>query len=168
MNLKTLLGLLPVIENTTIIYLAIILFLGFFGFRLKTMVSIIELIVALMLGSAVETALIAGNKSLLAGVASVATLLILNRLLSFLLQRSKWLRRLLVGSPKLLFYHGRFLRQNIRKAGLTEEDVEAGFRHHGYSDPDQVSLAVFEVSGEITVIPKDEEDEGGDSEKRKA
>ena len=161
MELKALLDLLPVVVNTTVLYLAITLFLGFFGFRLTTGLSVIELVVILMLGSSVETALIAGNKSLLAGLVSVSTLLILNRLFSMLLLRRKWLRRILVGRPQLLFYRGRYLQKNMRQAGLTEEDVCEGFRRQGYDDPDQVLYAVFEVSGEITVVPKAESSAGG-------
>ena len=154
MNAQTLLSLLPVVEHTAILYVVITLFLGLFGFRLTTELSILELIVVLMLGSAVETALIAGNKSLLAGIVSVSTLLILNRLFSMLFLRWKWLRRIFVGNPKLVYCHGRYIKKNIKQAGLTEEDILEGIRRRGYDDPDRVLYAVFEAGGKITVIPK--------------
>ena len=168
MSLQTLFDLLPVVGHTAILYLVITLFLGFFGFRQTAELSIIELIVALMLGSAVETAMVAGNKSLLAGIVSVSTLLGMDRLFSALMSRWKWLRRLMVGQPKLLYCRGRYLEENIKKVGLTQEDVLEGFRHQGYSDPGRVLYAVFEVSGEITVVPKEESpaDQGSDSKKK--
>ncbi len=109
----------------------------------------------MVMGSSVETAMVTGNTSLPAGLASAATLLISNYFISRLLRRHTLLRRLVVGRPIPLVYKGRYLPKRIDAAGLTEDDVLEGIRERGYENLDEVKLAVLEIDGSISVIPNE-------------
>lgn len=148
------LTLLPVLVNTSILYLFITLFLGFLSPRQIAELTIIELVVIAALGSSVETAMVAGNKSLVAGLISAGTLLLCNRFLSFLIHHSMRLQRLVVGCPIPLIYKGKFLRAKIRRAGLTEEDVLEGIRERGYEKVEDIYLAFREIDGSISALAK--------------
>ncbi len=147
--------MLMVMAHTVAIYLFLIVTLSFLGHRQVSELGIAELVVVMMVGSAVETSMVAGDTSLLAGIVSASTLLLCNRLFSLLVDRWDWLERIVVGRPIPLAYHGKVLPQGLREAGLTEDDLREGIRERGYEDLDQVRLAVLEIDGMISVVPRE-------------
>ncbi len=146
------LQLASVVLHTVALYVFLVLALGLLGHRQISELSATELLIVMVLGSAVETAMVAGDTSLLAGLVSAATLLVSNHLLTLALRRWERLRRLVVGHPIPLVYKGHFIAARIREAGLTEDDVREGIRERGYDRLDQVRLAVLEIDGEISVV----------------
>ncbi len=156
--------LLKVVLHTVILYLFIILVLSFIGHRQVSQLGIVELVVIMVLGSSVETAMVAGDTSLLAGFASAGTLLVSNRLFSLLINRWVGLRRIVIGKPIPLVYRGKFLPQGIDQAGLSDDDVMEGIRERGYDSVDQVRLAVLEIDGNISVVPYKSSQDGDPSQ----
>ncbi|MGE5601466.1 MAG: DUF421 domain-containing protein [Nitrososphaerales archaeon] len=145
--------MLPVVVHTAILYLFVVVFISLFVRRQTSEISALELVVVMLLGSAVETSLIAGNTSLQAGLVAALTLLVINRLMSLLQRRSRRLRRALRGGPVPLVYQGRFLAYGLQRAGLTQDDVRQGIRRRGYEQVEQVRLAMLEIDGSISVLP---------------
>ena len=134
------------------IYLFLITLLRLAGRRQLAQLSALDLVVVLLLGSAVETAMIHGDTSLLAGLVSAGTLLVLNRLLSLLFLRSGRLSHLVNGGPILLVHGGRVLDSHVARAGLTTPDLAAALRARGYDGPAGVEEAVLETDGTISVV----------------
>jgi uncharacterized membrane protein YcaP (DUF421 family) len=149
----TAVSLAAVAGSTTAVYLFLILLLRLFGRRELGQLSVIDLIVVLVLGSAVETAMIHGNLTLPAGLVSAGTLLVLNKLLTLVFLRSKRLRHLVGGGPMLLVHDGELVADHLRKAGMTPADVAEAIRGRGYDDVSEVRFAVLETDGEVTVVP---------------
>jgi uncharacterized membrane protein YcaP (DUF421 family) len=143
-----------VVLHTVAVYFFLIASLSLLGHRQVAELGLVELVVVMVLGSAVETAMIAGDTSLLAGLVSAATLLICNRIFSTLLRRSPRLRRIVVGRPIPLVANGKLLPRRTREAGLTEADVLEGIRERGYEHLEEVRLAVQEIDGTISVVPR--------------
>jgi uncharacterized membrane protein YcaP (DUF421 family) len=142
-----------VVLHTAVLYLFIVLFIGLFSRRQTSEIGPLELVVVMLLGSAVETSLVAGNTSLTAGLVSALTLLLCNRLISLVQRRSRRVRKVMRGQPVPLVYRGQFLPYWLRGAGLTEDDVRQGLRERGYEDVDGVRLAMLEIDGTISVLP---------------
>ena len=138
---------------TTVIYLFLIAGLRLLGRRQLGQLSVLDLVVVLLLGSAVETAMIHGDTSLQVGLVSAATLLILNRLLTLLLLRSRRLRHLVNGGPTLLVNHGAVLDEHLVRVGMTEEDLIEALRARGYEGPQGLRAAVLETDGSVSVVP---------------
>lgn len=153
MVVETAVSLAIVVGCTTTIYLFLIVLLRLFGRRELAQLSAIDLIVVLILGSAVETSMIHGNLTLPAGLTSAATLLVLNKALTVVFLRSPRLRHLVGGGPVLLVHDGEMVAAHLRKAGMSPADVAEAIRGKGYDDLKQVRFAVLETDGEVTVIP---------------
>ncbi|HEX9116370.1 MAG TPA: YetF domain-containing protein [Anaerolineae bacterium] len=151
--METLASLAPVLWHTVVIYIFLILVLGLLGHRQTSELGLVELVIIMMLGSAVETAMVAGDTSLPAGLLSAATLLVLNRIFAAFLSRFPRVRRVIVGHPIPLVYHGQYLPHRMREAGLTEADVLEGIRERGYEHLKEVRFAVLELDGTISVVP---------------
>jgi uncharacterized membrane protein YcaP (DUF421 family) len=150
----TAVSLAIVAGTTTVIYLFLIVLLRVVGRRELAQLTMVDLIVVLILGSAVETAMIHGNLTLPAGLTSAATLLILNKLLTLLFLRSDRLRHLVGGGPVLLINNGTLVQDHLRRTGMSAADIAEAVRGRGYDDLGQVKYAVLETDGEVTVVPK--------------
>lgn len=138
---------------TLAIYVFVIVLLRVTGRRQLAELTIIDLVVLLCLGSAVETAMIRGDVSLEAGVVSALTLLIANRLLALAVLKSKRMRRLAMGGPVLVVHGGQVIPDAAKRAGLTEADILEACREREVASTAEVRFAVVETDGSITVVP---------------
>ncbi|HUP29045.1 MAG TPA: YetF domain-containing protein, partial [Usitatibacter sp.] len=57
-------------------------------------------------------------------------------------------------APKTLVLNGKFMRKNMARQLVTEEEVLAQLRQHGQESPQAVARAVMEGDGHISVILK--------------
>jgi uncharacterized membrane protein YcaP (DUF421 family) len=147
-------ALLIVAGSTAAIYLFLITILRSVGRRQLAQLSALDLIVFLLLGSAVETAMIHGDVSLAAGLVSAATLLIMNRLLTLAFLHAPRLSHLVNGGPILLVHDGAVIEEHLRRVGLTQPDLDAALRSRGFATAVGVREAVLETDGSITVVGK--------------
>jgi uncharacterized membrane protein YcaP (DUF421 family) len=145
-------SLLIVAGSTAGIYLFLITILRLVGRRQLAQLSALDLIVVLLLGSAVETAMIHGDLSLAAGFVAAATLLISNRLLTLVFLYAPRLSQLVNGGPILLVHGGAVIEEHLRRVGLTRPDLDAALRSRGFASSDGVREAVLETDGSITVV----------------
>jgi uncharacterized membrane protein YcaP (DUF421 family) len=143
--------LLVAAGSTAVIYLFLVAGLHLLSRRLLGQLSVIDLVVVLILGSAVETSMIHGDTSLPVGLVSAATLLILNRLLTLVFLRSRRLDHLVNGGPILLVNRGRVVEEHLRRVGMTEADLEEALRGRGVDGPAGVT-AVMETDGTVSVV----------------
>src|ERR1700676_2062310 len=135
--------LLEAAGSTAAIYLFLIAALRLIGRRQLGQLTVIDLVVILVLGSAVETAMIHGNTSLPVGLVSAATLLTLNRLLTVVFLHSRRLNHLVNGGPVILVNNGKVVTEHLVRAGMTESDLAESFRSRGFDGPDGVRVAVL-------------------------
>lgn len=146
-------NLLVVAATTAAIYLFLTAAMRLLARRQLGQLTVIDLVVVLVLGSAVETAMIHGDTSLPAGLVSAATLLVLNRALTWAFLRSSRLNHLVNGGPVLLVHRGEPVDEHLRRVGMTRDDLLAALRGRGYDGTDGVSEAVLETDGTVTVMP---------------
>jgi uncharacterized membrane protein YcaP (DUF421 family) len=149
------LELLTVSIHTLVIYIFLVLGLSLLGHRETSQLGLVEIVIIMVLGSAVETAMVAGDTSLQAGLVAAAILMLCNRGLTRLFERFRWLRRAIIGHPITLVDNGRILTQQAQAVGLSEDDILEGIRERGYNSLDQVRYAILEADGNISVIAKD-------------
>lgn len=148
-------GLLLVVARTAVVYLFLVLILRLSGKREVGQMSILELIVILLISDAVQNSMVGENVSLLGGLISVLTLLGLDYTLGWLTGRSRRVRRVIEGEPRLLVRDGRLLEKALREEKVDPEEVRAAVRAQGVARVEDVHLAVLETDGSISVIPQD-------------
>lgn len=146
--------LVGVVLSTSAIYVFLILMIRLVGRRMLAQLSALDFIVMILLGSAVETAMVGASTSLLAGLVAASVLLVSNRLLTIVMLRSKRLRHFVVGGPVLLVHNGALLRPRMRRLGFTEADVLEALRERGIQDLTDINSAVLEADGRINVVPR--------------
>lgn len=137
------------------IFAFLILTLRLIGRHVMAQLTLIGFLVVALLGSAVESSMYAGSGSLVAGLTAATTILVADKLLSVLSQRSERLRGFLVGSPLVLVHDGQTVPEHLRRSRLTYHDLMTAIRLRGYDKLDDLKYVVLEVDGSVSVIKED-------------
>lgn len=140
--------------RTAIVLLFLIVGLRVLGKRQIGQMNIYDLALVMALANAVQNAITAGKGDLSVGIVSAGTLLLIGAALTLVFVRLPRLEERLVGTPTLLINDGHLLRDRLRRERVTEEEVMAALRRHGLTDPGEALMAVLEVDGTISVVPK--------------
>ncbi len=143
------------VARTAIIFVAVVAGVRASGKRQTGEMNGRDLLVVLMLANAVQNAMTKGSGSLGVALASAGTLVLLGRLYATLTRRRPGWQAVLAGVPTVLAEDGRPVRRAMRREGVSEEDLMAAVRDQGLPDLAAVRLAVLEVDGEISVIPRE-------------
>lgn len=148
-------GPIEVALRTAVVYLFLVVILRLAGRREVGQMSILDLVVILIIANSVQNAMIGENTTLGGGLISATTLIVLDRLLNTVLHRSATLSRVFEGEPILLVSGGRILPSALGRASIDRAELDAALRAHGVATVHDVSLAVLETDGSISVIPRD-------------
>src|ERR1700684_3653902 len=112
-----------VVLHTFIVYVFLLALLRLCARRLLSELTTLDLLMVLMLGSAVETSMVLANTTIRAGLAAATTLLLTNFLVSKLYHRYGWFRIAVGGQPMLIVHEGQFVEKNLHRLGLSHDDV---------------------------------------------
>jgi uncharacterized membrane protein YcaP (DUF421 family) len=146
-------GALAIVGRTAVVFVVLIIGLRVLGKRELGQMTIYDLVLLVIVGNAVQNAMVGSDTTLVGGIVAVGVLLVLNRLLTIISGRSRRLARVLVGEPVLLVSDGHFLEGHLRRHGITHDQVFAALREHGVASLHGVKMAVLEVDGTISVVP---------------
>jgi uncharacterized membrane protein YcaP (DUF421 family) len=140
--------------KTAVIYLFLIAGLRVLGKRELGQMSLYDLVMIIVLGNAVQNAMINNDNTLGGGLVAAAVLLLMNRAFNAVALRSERFARIMVGEPVLIVSDGQMLDRAMRHQGITSDQVMAAIREHGFEDLSGVHLATLEVDGTISVVPR--------------
>jgi len=144
-----------IVLRTAVVYVVLLAALRLAGKRELGQLTVFDFVVVLLLANTVQNAMVGPDVSLNGGLVSALTILVVNWCVARLGLRSLWLRTRLVGSPVLLVHEGALVEENLRREGVTDDEVLQALREHGVDDVRAVKLAVLEVDGTISVVPID-------------
>lgn len=139
----------------TVIVMAFLL-VGFrlFGKREMSQLTVYDLAMLFAISNAVQNAMTAGRGNLAIGLATSGTVVLVGWALGRVLIRAPRLETRIIGSPTVLVSHGQIVVANMRRQRVSREQLAAAIRAYGLESPDDVSLAVLEVDGSISVVPR--------------
>jgi uncharacterized membrane protein YcaP (DUF421 family) len=136
-----------------VVYLFLLIFLRLTGKRQVGQLAPFDLVLLLVLSNAVQNSMNAGDNSLVGGLISASTLILLNFLLAVLTFRNRKIEAIVEGQPQILIHNGQLFEAVMAKALLTHHELQAALRAAGCTEVEEVKLAVLENNGAITVIP---------------
>lgn len=141
--------------KSAIVYFVLWLIIRASGRRTLGQLTVFDFILFLIIGGAAQRAMVAQDYSLTHAFLIIATFVIIDVAVSFVERDAPRFAEILKGVPTIVVENGRVLRGRLRRARLTEDDVlEAARRHHGLETMDEIKFAIFEASGEISIIPQ--------------
>ncbi len=132
-------------------YVALVFVMRLAGKRLAGQVTTFDLLVLITLGVVLQGAALAPGKA--NAVIFVVTVFASHRGLAWLCARSKAIRHVVRGAPQPLIRDGVIDERVLRSEDMTRDDLLAGLRKLGISDPSQVATAVLEETGHVSAVP---------------
>ncbi|MBN8838405.1 MAG: DUF421 domain-containing protein [Sphingobacteriia bacterium] len=146
---------LIIIAKSVTVYVFIIVAIRLFGKKELAQLSVIDLVFILLISNSVQNAMVGPDNSLLGGIAAALGLFICNYIFKFLLRDSKKFNHLIQGEKIILAVGGNIQAEGLKKALMSEEEVEMAVREHGINSVKEADLVILEVDGNITVLSKD-------------
>lgn len=140
-------------------YFTLIVFLRLAGNRTLTKMNAFDLVVTVALGSTLASIVLNQEVALTQGALAFALLIGLQFAITWSSVRSQRIRRWVTGEPTLLLYRGAMLRDGLRRARFTEQEVYAAVRGAGLCSLDEAKAVVLETDGSVSVVRGYEETE---------
>src|SRR5438309_10150621 len=103
-------GAFVIAGKTAVVYLFLIVGLHLLGKRELGQMNIYDLVLIIVLANAVQNAMVGNDTTLVGGLIAAATLLVLNRIFTFIMARSDKLEKFMVGEPMLIVNDGEILK----------------------------------------------------------
>jgi len=141
--------------KSVVVYLVLWLMIRASGRRTLGQLTVFDFILFLISGGLAQRALTAQDYSLTHAFLIIATFVIMDIAVSFLERDAPSIGRILKGVLTVVVENGHVLSARLRRARLTEEEIlEAARRNYGLERMDEIKFAIFEASGQISIIPK--------------
>ncbi len=138
------------------IYAFLLIVLRISGRRTLAQLTTFDLVLLLIISEATQQAMLGDDFSLTNALIVIVTLLAMDVGLSLIKAHVPSSHKLIDGLPMIVVENGALLEERMRRARIDESDIlESARETHGLESIDQIKYAVMEVTGSITVIPKD-------------
>jgi uncharacterized membrane protein YcaP (DUF421 family) len=146
---------LPVWEfilRAVVVYLFLLVVLRLTGKRQIGQLAPFDLVLLLVLSNAVQNSMNGGDNSLVGGLLSAGTLVVLNYGVGYAIFRNKTLEAMVEGRPQVVIHNGRVFEDVMKRAKLTHHELSAALRRAGCACADEVQTAILENNGSISVV----------------
>jgi uncharacterized membrane protein YcaP (DUF421 family) len=141
--------------KSAIVFLVLWLVIRASGRRTLGQLTVFDFILFLIIGGVAQRALTAQDYSLTHAFLIIATFVVIDVVVSLIERDVPMVASILKGLPTIVVENGRVLSGRLRRARLTEDDVlQAARRLHGLETMNEIKFAIFEASGEISIIPR--------------
>lgn len=139
--------------RTLFLYLVLIFAVRLMGKRQIGEMEPAEFVVTMLVANLAAIPMQDGAIPLYSGLVPILTVLGLELVLSGVILRSVWLRRLLCGKPVILIDNGKILQDNLRNARVTLDELTGHLREKDVLDIRTVQFAILETNGSLSVFP---------------
>ena len=137
-----------------ITYLAVVVALRFFGMQALAQMSAYDLICTIALGSFVASLAFSSKLPVVAGLAGVLSVLVVQEGLRYLQFRARRTRKLISEQPCVVVWKGEVLQDRLASFHIAIEEVRAAVRRAGMSSFGEAQAVVLENDGNWSVVPR--------------
>jgi uncharacterized membrane protein YcaP (DUF421 family) len=145
-------GLVRVLAAGTLGYVFLIVALRSTGNRTLSKLNAFDFVVTVALGSALATTMLSKSTTWLEGAAGMGLLVMLQYAVSWLSVRSRLFETLVKSEPQLLVHDGEILRDALRSARISEEEIRSALRLEGINSLSHDTSVVLETNGSLSVF----------------
>ena len=138
--------------RSTIVFGSLLLLLRLTGKRQVGQLAPNDLVLLLILSNAVQNSMNAGDNSLIGGLISAITLVVLNYLVNLWVLKSRKAEWFIDGRPQILVRNGVLLTETLSDSGITRAELNGALRQNGCPHLRDVHIAILETNGSISVL----------------
>lgn len=136
------------------LYVYLTILLRLFGKKEFSQLNVFDFVVFLVIAEITTMSLESQELSVIESVIATITLIVLDRVESFITMRSKKLRDFFEGRPCYIIYKGKIQYQNMKKLRYSIDDLCHHLRVSDIDSVSKVDFAVLETNGSLSVITK--------------
>ena len=144
-----------ILLRTFVVYMTVLVLLRLAGKRELGQMTPFDLVVILVIANAVQNAMTGGDNSLIGGILAASTLTVVNIAVGRWGSHVPFFRRLVASEPRLLLRDGKPIPGAMSTERIDIEELEMAAREHGIADLKDVTAAVLEEDGSISIIPRE-------------
>ncbi len=137
------------------VYVVLLFLLRLSGKHTLGELSVFDLVVVIIIGSAVRTSMIGDDKSLIGGLIVVVVLLLLDYASTWLSTRFRRVDRAVQGRPVLLAHDGELFEEILKHCNVPRSSFDSAVRKSGCSGIEMVRQAILEPGGNITILKRE-------------
>lgn len=134
-------------------YVVLVILLRISGKRTLSQMNAFDFVITVAFGSTLASMLTSANVSLVQGIVALGLLILMQLCVTATAVRVKWFESIVKAEPTVLFLHGQFLEDAMRKQRVTKDEIRAAARQSGFGQLDDVTAVILETEGSLSVIP---------------
>lgn len=135
-----------------VVYFVLLAMIRMSGKRSMGQFTSFDMLLVVLLGNAVQNALLGTDTTVGGGLILAATLIALNWGVGYVSSRSDRAERLFEGVPVVLARDGHVYREILKRELVSRADFHKAMRENDCAEVDQIGLAMLETNGHITIL----------------
>ncbi len=139
-----------------ILYIIVIFAIRLMGKRQLGELQPAELVTTILISNIASIPIEDTSMPMVMGIFPILTLISLDVIMSTICMKSKTIRRLVSGSPKIVIYDGKIDQKMMKNLRLTVDDLIESLREQAIFDIKEVQYAIMETTGNVSVMKKAE------------
>lgn len=147
---------IELIYTTFLSYFYMLSVLRFLGKKELSQLTVLDLIVFLIMSELMTLSIGDDKMNIFHSMTAVLTIVIIDKLCSFLSLRSKKIKKLLEGQPCYIVYQGKIDQKKLTKLNYSVNDLCHHLREEGVGSLSDVEFAILETDGKLSVIEKNQ------------
>lgn len=137
---------------TAIFFAHLVLLMRIAGKRTLAEMTTFDFVTNVTIGSILPAAIVTRGIAFWTGLVVLTMVVVLQYAVTWGAVRSRRFENLVTNPPRLLFYDGSFLEENLRRERVSEEQLRGKLREQGYARMTGIDAIVLETSGSISVL----------------
>ena len=140
--------------QTALVFLSLLVFTRFLGKTQVGQLTFYEYISGITIGSIAGNIIAAEQEKFIPHFYDLILFVALTYLLSVTTIKNRYLRHIIEGSATIIVENGKMLRDNMKSLRYDLDELNAQLRQQGILDISEVQFAIFETTGELSIIKK--------------
>ena len=138
--------------RTLIVLVVLVVAMRLLGKRQASEMRTMDILVILIIASGAQSSMTKNDGHITVSIVSAGVLIMAGWLSGVVLQRNPSLEHRLFGSPIVLAHDGMLVEKNMRREGVTTQDLMVAARSQGIADINDARLVILEMDGSISVL----------------
>ncbi|WP_096188249.1 DUF421 domain-containing protein [Evansella halocellulosilytica] len=152
-----------IITRTIVIYFVILIVFRMMGKREIGELSIVDFVISIMIAELAVMTIENTHVSMGKQIMPMLVLMVIQISLAYISLKSQKLRKMIDGKPSVLISKGKIDENEMKKQRYNFDDLMTQLRQNNVKYVSEVEFAILEPSGQLSVIKKEDEQDGSKS-----
>lgn len=140
--------------RAVVLYIVLAFSLRLMGKRQLGELQPSELVVTILISNIAAIPVEDSTVPMIMGIVPILTLVCIDVIMSGIMMRSARIRKLMIGSPRIIISNGEILQKEMKRLRYTVDDLTEAMREQQIFDITQVYYAIVETTGKIHFLKK--------------